>query len=268
LASGTSSTVGGGQENSASGSFGTVGGGAGNTASGESSTVGGGIGNAASGLYSIVLGGFANRASGQYSLAAGRTARTETLGGTVHHGAFVWADSDPSAFHSTASNEFSARATGGVRFVTALIAGTPSAGVAVAAGGGSWSSLSDVEAKADFAALDVGAVLAKVAALPIRSWRYKSQEASIRHIGPTAQDFRAAFGVGESDRTITTVDADGVALAAIQGLYRLVAEKDRQIAAQAEQIAALNAKTAWLVKAIEGLVGDGAIRGAAASPQP
>jgi hypothetical protein len=38
------------------------------------------------------------------------------------------------------------------------------------------------------------------------------------HIGPTAQDFHAAFGLGSDDETIGTVDADGVALAAIQGL--------------------------------------------------
>ena len=53
---------------------------------------------------------------------------------------------------------------------------------------------------------------------------------SIRHIGPMAQDFYAAFGVGEDDRHISTVDADGVALAAIQGLYQVVQDKDAAIA--------------------------------------
>ena len=33
-----------------------------------------------------------------------------------------------------------------------------------------------------------------------------------------AQDFYAAFAVGADDKHISTVDADGVALAAIQGL--------------------------------------------------
>jgi hypothetical protein len=38
----------------------------------------------------------------------------------------------------------------------------------------------------------------------------------VRHIGPMAQDFYAAFGVGEDDRHITSIDEDGVALAAIK----------------------------------------------------
>lgn len=41
--------------------------------------------------------------------------------------------------------------------------------------------------------------------------------------GP-AQDFKAAFGAGESDTGIAAVDADGVALAAIQGLNRKLEE--------------------------------------------
>lgn len=53
----------------------------------------------------------------------------------------------------------------------------------------------------------------KVVALPLASWNYKdkAQDKSVRHLGSMAQDFHAAFGLGESDRTITTVDADGVA---------------------------------------------------------
>ncbi len=41
-------------------------------------------------------------------------------------------------------------------------------------------------------------------------------------MGPMAQDFRAAFGLGVNDTSIVTVDADGVALAAIQGLNERV----------------------------------------------
>lgn len=54
----------------------------------------------------------------------------------------------------------------------------------------------------------------------MQTWNYNSQDAAVRHLGPMAQDFKAAFGLGESDTGITTVDADGVALAAIQGLHR------------------------------------------------
>jgi len=42
--------------------------------------------------------------------------------------------------------------------------------------------------------------------------------------------------VGEDDKFISTVDADGVALASIQGLYQIVQEKDATIAAQQQEI--------------------------------
>ena len=66
--------------------------------------------------------------------------------------------------------------------------------------------------------------------MPVSTWNYKSQDPSIRHIGPMAQDVFGAFGVGEKETMITTIDADGIALAAIQGLLELVQEKDCEIA--------------------------------------
>lgn len=81
---------------------------------------------------------------------------------------------------------------------------------------------SDRNLKQDFQPLDGRAVLEKVVALPIQSWGYKS-DPDKRHIGPVAQDFHAAFGLnGADDTAIATVDADGVALAAIQGLNQML----------------------------------------------
>ena len=81
--------------------------------------------------------------------------------------------------------------------------------------------------------MNARAVLDTLAALPVCTWNYKSQDASVRHMGPTAQDFKAAFAVGESDTGITTVDADGVAFAAIKGLNekleQTVRAKDTEI---------------------------------------
>jgi hypothetical protein len=113
-------------------------------------------------------------------------------------------------------------------------------GVSLAAGGGSWTTLSDRNAKDDFQPVNPLEVLEKVAALPLSTWRYKSQDASIRHIGPTAQDFKAAFGVGETDTGIATVDADGVALAAIQGLNRKVESARRQTESRLQELEAEN----------------------------
>ena len=64
--------------------------------------------------------------------------------------------------------------------------------------------------------------------LSIETWNYKSQGPSIRHIGPMAQDFYRAFGVGESNRHITTIDADGVTLAAVQALCKRNLELERR----------------------------------------
>ena len=90
--------------------------------------------------------------------------------------------------------------------------------------------MSDRESKENFSRVEAKAVLQKVAELPVLSWNYKGQGAAVRHIGQMAQDFAAAFCVGEDNRHITSVDADGVALAAIQGLNEVVKEKESRIA--------------------------------------
>ena len=95
--------------------------------------------------------------------------------------------------------------------------------------------------------------LERLVSIPIETWNYKTQDPSIRHMGPMAQDFYAAFGLGVDDKHISTVDADGVALAAIQGLYELVKEKDAQIAKQQEQITQLSERLAALEARGQGL---------------
>jgi Skp family chaperone for outer membrane proteins len=85
-------------------------------------------------------------------------------------------------------------------------------------------------------ATDTREILDKVAALPMSSWNYKAQGTGVRHLGPTAQDFHAAFGLGESERAIATVDADGVALAAIQGLNQKLTEELKQKATEITEL--------------------------------
>jgi hypothetical protein len=82
-------------------------------------------------------------------------------------------------------------------------------------------------------------VLDKLCGLPLATWNYRSQDKSIRHLGPMAQDFHAAFQLGEDEKHITTVDADGVALAAIQGLNALLKEKDARISELEQRLAAI-----------------------------
>lgn len=83
---------------------------------------------------------------------------------------------------------------------------------------------SDRDAKKGFEAADTLSILERLSKLPIKTWNDKSEDASIRHIAPAAQDFAAAFNVGDSDEHIYPVDAQGVAFAAIQALYQKVKE--------------------------------------------
>lgn len=78
--------------------------------------------------------------------------------------------------------------------------------------------ISDRNKKENFAEIDVHEVLDRVSQLEITTWNYTSSPTSVRHLGPMAQDFQAAFGIGGTDKAIFQVDADGVALASIQAL--------------------------------------------------
>lgn len=213
-------TVGGGGNNQTSTQAATVGGGGSNVASGQNATIGGGFQNTAGGYIATVPGGYNNRADGGYSFAAGYNAKA------LYNGTFVWADSTGAVLSSTATDQFLVRASGGITMYTDSAA---TAGAAPYPGSTSWSVLSDRSLKANFAAVDDLQVLDALASVPIQTWNYQSQAAGIRHIGQMAQDFAAAFHVGENDTTISTVDAQVVALAAIQGLYGVVKNQETQL---------------------------------------
>ncbi|MEU7766740.1 tail fiber domain-containing protein [Nocardia sp. NPDC049190] len=67
-------------------------------------------------------------------------------------------------------------------------------------------------------------ILAEVVQLPISTWRYEWEPAEVRHLGPMAQDWRASFGLGDTDKKIHLADANGVALVCIQALHKQIAE--------------------------------------------
>ena len=109
-------------------------------------------------------------------------------------------------------------------------------GVNLPAGDGAWSSLSDRNAKMAIEPVDPGAVLDHVAALPLSTWSYIAQGGAVRHMGPMAQDFSAEFGLGADATRISTVDADGVALAAIQGLNAKLAQDREEYSARMDML--------------------------------
>ena len=245
-----STTIAGGIGNTTTGLAATVGGGGHNGAGGYLATVSGGESNIANGNHAAVPGGQDNVASGWGSLAAGSRARSYSADATpvIHDGVFIWADrpDPPPPFHSAAPNEFAARSTGGVRFVTAIdqSSGSPTWTCGVSGGaGGSWGCSSDRELKTDLIPLDAIATLERLAALPVYQWAAKDDPRRTPHAGPTAQDFMAAFGLGDNDKMIGFADAQGVAFAAIQGLNAkfdaAIAERDARIVKQDEEIAEL-----------------------------
>jgi hypothetical protein len=79
-----------------------------------------------------------------------------------------------------------------------------------------------------------------VAGLPLYLWNAKGMDPNIKHLGPTAQDFMAAFALGNSDKMIGMQDADGVALAAIQGLNQRLEEQRQSLDAQRQRIVELD----------------------------
>lgn len=216
----------------------------------EGATICGGQFNTVGSSNAVVCGGYKNVASGTNSFAAGYAAFA------LHDGCFVWNDSSLNAYTaSSAPNQFIARAGGGFWF------GTSSGAVSIPANhyletstgaylttGGMWINSSDKNAKERIAPISAAEVLQKVAELPITSWSYKAEGASVRHLGPMAQDFYAAFTLGLDDRHIGTIDEGGVALAAIQGLNEKLKEKDETMNELKQQLSALREQFASFQK--------------------
>jgi len=216
-----------------------------------SSTVAGGINALAGGASAVASGanalafGSSTRAIGTNSIALGRNA-------VANEGTFVFADNAGSGSLGTGSNMFVARASGGVVFLSNAENAT---GVRLAGGGSQWLALSDAQSKHRFRELDADDVLGRIARMPVTEWSYKAQDEAIRHIGPTAQDFHAAFGLGEDPLRIGTLDADGVALAGVKAVEaRTRAMRDEQETLRA-RVAALEAALAEALAALRALTG-------------
>ncbi len=167
----------------------------------------------ANGVASMAL-GHISTANGDISVVLGRRAVTTQAAS----GSFVFGDnSGGTDVVSAAANQFLVRAAGGVTFYSSpdTVSGP---NVTLMPGASAWSTLSDVNTKEHFVDLQNEEVLRRIAAMPVRAWSFKAQDSAIHHIGPTAQDFHAAFGLGEDPRRINSLDADGVALAGVRAL--------------------------------------------------
>lgn len=218
-----------------------------------------GYNNRASGAYSTAFGinctaaqmssfavGEQNTASGAASVALGYHAHTN-----ARQGSFVFADrSTIDTLRAGVNHSANWRTSGGFRIWTS---NTLATGVTIQSGvsvsnwgqasaviststgamlstGGVWQNASDVNRKHLFENISGEALLAKLTQIPILEWSYKTEDKNIRHIGPMAQDFRKAFGLGYDDVSIGTVDADGISLACIQALEKRTTDQAKELA--------------------------------------
>jgi DNA repair ATPase RecN len=84
-----------------------------------------------------------------------------------------------------------------------------------------WSTSSSRAVKTSIDPVDPEDALAGVESLEVATWEYEDEDgegAGTTHIGPMAEEFHDAFDVGSSDEHINSINADGVAFAALQGL--------------------------------------------------
>jgi hypothetical protein len=242
---GNEATVGGGDANSAGGQYATVPGGANNTAAGTSSFASGqyaqanhngsfvwsdstataGVPFASTGTNQFLINASGGVGMGTNAPQAQLDVRTgDQIGIQVQNN---------SASHQTMYAYNNGGGTAlyvGSKYPTHLIITTSTD--ADLSEGGVWENASDRNLKSGFQAIDVGHVLSEVVTMPITRWFYKSEGDGEQHIGPVAQDFYAAFKLGNSDKTIGTVDEGGVALAAIQGLNKKIEDENSSLKAQ------------------------------------
>lgn len=196
----------------------------------------------ASGNWSIAM-GLNVTANANNSIALGSYASTNNQSGSI-----VFGDaSGTTDVTADNMNQFKVRASGGVTFLTNS---NMTVGVVLSPGSGMWSTLSDSTMKRNIRRVDTKKILDKVMELPIKQWNYKSQATDIRHIGPMAQDFYTIFGIGENDLTISTIDPSGIALAAIQELYR----NTKELESRTREIDDLREEVTELRVLVNGLV--------------
>ena len=188
--------------------------------------------NAAASEHSAVAVGFNSTASGPASIALGTYANTNGKRGAIVISDDSFTDGYAPIVMATSNNQFVVRAQrfwlgrhSGVTSTAGRFLETSTGGYL--SNGGAWVNSSDSTKKHHWEEVDGENVLTRIAGMPVRTWSYREEDDSVRHMGPTAQEFRAAFGLGDTDKAIASVDADGVSLAAIQALIRRTVELRR-----------------------------------------
>ena len=98
------------------------------------------------------------------------------------------------------------------------------------AGFTAWNCISDRNVKERIVPIKPSQVLQGVLAMPVSTWSIIGSK--FRQMGPMAQDFYRAFGLGDNDKTINSIDTAGVAFAAIQGLNQKLTDEVKALRAK------------------------------------
>ena len=184
----------------------------------------------ASGQGSTAL-GYRSLATADYTTALGYRTNTNNQRGAFLIGASNDVTTTTHELVAQAPGELRVRAPGGIRLRTSNFANaapgvSSNTGCDLAAGSGTWVCSSSRTLKSGFTKVDGEAVLARLQGLELSTWRFNADPTRARHLGPVAEDFYAAYGLGNGEKSIGVQDLAGVALAAAQALERRTAELD------------------------------------------
>lgn len=192
--------------------------------------------------------GYRVTANNNYAVAIGYRASNNGRTGTMVMGD----ESTTDSVRNQADNEFRARYNGGfrLRVSTAANGNTPGAGGNVGCdltiGVPSWTCASSRTLKENFEAVHGEDVLARLRGVPVTTWTMIGDRDRTRHLGPVAEDFHQAFGLGLGATTIGMGDIDGVTFAAAQALERRTTALRTQLDASGAEVDALRQQNAAL----------------------
>ncbi len=95
---------------------------------------------------------------------------------------------------------------------------------------------SDVNKKENIRVVDGTSVLDRLAQLRIARWNFKDDAAHTDHVGPMAQEFHAAFGLGDDPTRISPLDVGGIALAGVKELQQQAHDYHAEVASLQQQL--------------------------------
>lgn len=199
----------------------------------------------AGGQGSVAL-GYRTTANNDYSVALGYRASNNTRTGTMVMGD----ESTTDSVRNQADNEFRIRYNGGIRLrvSTAANGNTPGAGGNVGCdltmAVPSWTCASSRTLKENYQPVDGEDVLERIRHMPVTTWTMIGADPSVKHLGPVAEDFYAAFGLGLGETAIGLGDIDGVNIAAAKALEVRTRTLQDELTRSRQEADALRARVA------------------------